>query len=184
MINIIILIKVKIESYINIISKCIVVEVIETEQMDISPSFNNQTNGNIITETQSNKRKHHATPTASQRSISHPLTKRIKKNKPSQIRIASIKPNYRLPIYLKVHPNLLFRTLRLQLKHSLKKKNERRFLHHRLQLLDQQCRLILQQNLWQSYLTLGSEHQSWPVSSIRRLSKRNSFNLLLFFLIN
>ncbi|CAF4260842.1 unnamed protein product, partial [Rotaria sordida] len=36
------------------------------------------------------------------------------------------------------------------------------FLHSRLQLLDQQCRLELRQNLWQSYLNLGTEKEVWP----------------------
>ena len=33
-----------------------------------------------------------------------------------------------------------------------------------LDLLDQQYRLELHQNLWPTYLTLGSEHQLWSVS--------------------
>ncbi|CAF5111784.1 unnamed protein product, partial [Rotaria sp. Silwood1] len=53
-------------------------------------------------------------------------------------------------------------TLRLLLKHKLRRKCERQFLHHRLQLLNQQCHTELRQNLWQSYLNLGSEKEVWP----------------------
>jgi len=116
------------------------------------------------TRSTSSKRKR-MTLSSSQRSTSHPLAKRIKRKQSSQISVTPIKPDYKLPLYLKMHPNLLFRTLRQQLKHPLKKKNERQFIHHRLQILDQQYRLSLHQNLWQSYLTLGSEKQVWPVSS-------------------
>lgn len=134
--------------------------------------------------TKSNKRKQQTTPSSSQRSTSHPLAKRLKKKKSSQIPITSIKSNYRLPMYLKIHPNLLFRTLRLQLKHRLKKKNERRFLHHRLQLLDQHCRLDLHKNLWQSYIALGSKEQVWPVSLNILCSKGNHFFSFYSFAIN
>ncbi|CAF1334191.1 unnamed protein product [Rotaria sp. Silwood1] len=99
---------------------------------------------------------------SSQRSTSHPLVKRIKRHKSSQISTTPLKSNMKLPIYLKVHQNLLFRTLRLLLKHKLRRKCERQFLHHRLQLLNQQCHTELRQNLWQSYLNLGSEKEVWP----------------------
>ena len=67
-------------------------------------------------------------------------------------------------MYLKVHPNLLFRSLHVHLNYIIKKKKERQFLHHRLQLFDEQCRLDHQKELWQSYFILGSEQQLWPVS--------------------
>ncbi|CAM4819703.1 unnamed protein product [Rotaria magnacalcarata] len=150
-------------------------EAITTERMEITISLNDNNDKSEVTTittttTNSNKRKQQMTPSSSQRSTSHPLAKRIKKS--SQINITSIKPNYRLPMYLKVHPNLLFRTLCLQLKYKLKKKNERRFIHHRLQLLDQQYRLELRQNLWQSYLALGSEKQVWP-NQVTKMAKTN-----------
>ena len=169
--NIIVLIKVLIKPFLRKKNNIDILEVITTENMEISIGSNDNVGENIrkttgaATTAKSNKRKQQMTPSSSQRSASHPLAKRIKKKKSSQINITSIKPNYRLPMYLKVHPNLLFRTLHVQLKYKLKKKNERRFLHHRLQLLDQQCRLDLHRNLWQSYLALGSKKQVWPVSS-------------------
>lgn len=160
--------KVEIKSFLvfffEINSNTILVDVIETEKMDISTDSHDNIDENITT-TKSNKRKHSMTSSLSQRSISRPLAKKIKKNKSPQIKMTPIKRNYRLPIYLKVYPNLLFRSLRLQLKHNLNKKNERQFLHHRLQLLDQQCRVTLHQNLWHSYLALGCDQRVWPVSS-------------------
>lgn len=147
-----------------------IMEVDTNEEIAITSDFNDNINGNrtaavTTTTKKSKKRKQPTTPKSSQQSTSHSLVKRIKKTKSSQIRITPIKPYYRLPIYLQVYPNLLFRTLSLQLKHTLKKKNERRFLHHRLQLLDEQHRLQLRKNLWQEYLTLGFQQQVWPVSA-------------------
>jgi len=128
------------------------------EQMEASTTTKNKD-----MERKLNKRKRIPTST-SLRSIAQGKPKKMKKKNASFINITSIKPNYRLPKYLKKAPNLLFQSLRLQLKHKLKKKNQQRFLHHRLQLIDQQYRLNLHRNLWQSYLTLGSEHQTWTVS--------------------
>ncbi|CAF4159579.1 unnamed protein product, partial [Rotaria sp. Silwood2] len=83
-----------------------------------------------------------------------------------------LKPCYKLPIYLKAHPKLLFKTLRILLKNTLKTKCARKFLHCRLQLFDQKCRLGLRQNLWQSYLNLGSEKEVWP-NSVMKMAKTN-----------
>ncbi|CAF4098144.1 unnamed protein product, partial [Rotaria sordida] len=132
------------------------------EKMEVSNGLNDNINENNTTTSKSNKRKQQMTPSSSQRSTSHPSVKRMKRSKSSQITMTPLKTNFKLPIYLKAHPNLLFRTLRLLLKHTLKKKCERQFLHSRLQLLDQQCRLELRQNLWQSYLNLGTEKEVWP----------------------
>ncbi|CAF4165881.1 unnamed protein product [Rotaria sordida] len=76
--------------------------------------------------------------------------------------------NYRLPKYLTKAPNLLFQNLRLQLKHKLNKRKQQKFIHSRLQLLDQQQRLDIHRNLWQSYLTLGSEQQIWHKQVYKR----------------
>ena len=78
--------------------------------------------------------------------------------------VATTTAVYKMPKYLKILQNLLFQTLRIQLKHTLKKKKEQKYIHDRLRLLDQQYRLELHQNLWPTYLTLGLEHQLWPVS--------------------
>jgi hypothetical protein len=77
----------------------------------------------------------------------------------------TMKTNYKLPLYLKVLPSLLFQQLRLQLKQSLKTKDEQTFIYHRLQLLDRQNRLHHKQNLWETYQTIGTQQQLWPVSS-------------------
>ena len=69
-----------------------------------------------------------------------------------------------MPKYLKILQNLLFQTLRLQLKHTLRKKKEQKYIHNRLRLLDQQYRPELHRNLWQTYFVLGSEQQLWSVS--------------------
>ncbi|CAF3160913.1 unnamed protein product [Rotaria sp. Silwood2] len=144
------------------------VQATTIEQMDVSIDLNDTTNGDKITTKKSNKRKQQQrTPSSSQRSTSRPSVKRMKRNKSSQINVAPLKPSYKLPIYLKAHPKLLFQTLRALLKHTLRKKCERQFLHYRLQLLDQQCRLGLRQNLWQSYLKLGSEKEVWPNSVVK-----------------
>jgi hypothetical protein len=115
------------------------------------------------TKPKSNKRKRMSTST-SLRSITERVPKKIKKKNVS-INPVPRKSNYPIPKYLKKAPNLLFQNLRLQLKKKLNKKTQQRFLHYRVQLIDQQYRLRLHRNLWQSYFTLGSEQQIWPVSS-------------------
>ncbi|CAF1290969.1 unnamed protein product [Rotaria sp. Silwood1] len=143
------------------------------EQIDVSTDLNSNLNGNEATTSKSNKRKQQQrTPSLSQRSSSHAIVKRMKRNKSSQITMTPLKPSYKLPIYLKAHPKLLFKNLRILLKHTLKTKCARQFLHCRLQLLDQKCRLELRQNLWQSYLNLGSEKEVWP-NSVMKMAKTN-----------
>jgi len=135
------------------------------------------TTKNKETKTKSNKRKRMSTST-SLRSITQEVPKKMKKKNVS-INPVPRKSNYRLPKYLKKAPNLLFQALCLQLKKKLNKKTQQRFLHYRLQLIDQQYRLNLYRNLWQSYFTLGSEQQIWPVSSKIYLAK-----FLFIFSIN
>ncbi|CAF4667972.1 unnamed protein product, partial [Rotaria sp. Silwood2] len=143
------------------------------EKMEVSMDLDSNLNGNEATTSKSNKRKQQQrTPSSSQRSTSHPIVKRMKRNKSSQITMTPLKPCYKLPIYLKAHPKLLFKTLRILLKHTLKTKCARQFLHCRLQLFDQKCRLGLRQNLWQSYLNLGSEKEVWP-NSVMKMAKTN-----------
>ena len=66
-------------------------------------------------------------------------------------------------MYLKVLSNMLLQSLRLHLKHPLKKKIEQKFIHLRLQQSDRQFYLDLNRSLWQSYLNIGSQTQLWPV---------------------
>ncbi|CAF4050299.1 unnamed protein product [Rotaria sp. Silwood2] len=126
------------------------------------------------TKKKSNKRKRMVTSISS-RSMTEQLPKKIKK-KNVNINLTTIKPNYRLPKYLTKAPNLLFQNLRLQLKQKLNTKKQQRFIHCRLQLFDQQQRLDIHRNLWQSYLTLGSEHQLWPDHVYKRV-KSNEHTL-------
>ena len=134
------------------------------ENMEITTGLNDSMDENTTTTTtKSNKRKQ-MTPSSSQRSTSQTSANGTKRNKSSQISVTSVKLNYRLPMYLRIHPQLLFQTVRRQLKCTLKKKIDRRFIHCRLQLIDQQCRLDILGDVWRSYSSLGSQHQVWPVS--------------------
>ena len=124
---------------------------------------------NTTTETRyprskSQKRKR-MTTSASSRSISIRSPKRSK-NKIDNIvdDTTTNRPKYRLPKYLTKASNLLYQALRLQMKLQLNKKTQQQFLYRRLQLFDQQYRLDLHRNLWQSYRQLGSIEQLWPVS--------------------
>jgi hypothetical protein len=112
----------------------------------------------------SNKRKRMSTSTSVRSITSSQVAKKMKQktNRPS---VVPKKSTYRLPKYLKKTSNLLFQALRLQLNKKLNTKAQQQFLHSRLQLIDQQYRLNLHRNVWQSYFTLGSEQQIWPVSS-------------------
>lgn len=65
---------------------------------------------------------------------------------------------------MRIRKHILLRTLRLHLKHCLKKKEEQTFILARLKLSDQQYCLGLSQKLWQLYMDMGSEHHVWPVS--------------------
>ncbi|CAF1587981.1 unnamed protein product, partial [Adineta steineri] len=127
-----------------------------TEQMEVTTTTKNKE-----TKRKSNKRKRMST-SISLRSITQPVPKKIKRKSVSTINPMSKQTNYQLPKYLKKSPNVLFQSLRLQLDQKLNTKVQQRFLHYRLQLIDQQHRLNLHQNLWQSYCTLGCEQQIWP----------------------
>ena len=71
----------------------------------------------------------------------------------------------RLPTYLMQSSHLVFQALSQQFNCQLNKKDERMFLHLRLQLLDRQYRLDIDQHLWQSCLDLARHEKLWPVSS-------------------
>ena len=118
----------------------------------------------------SRKRKR-MTTSSSQRSLSQlsvkkkPMTEEQQQQpQPEAVIIERTNANDRLPMYLKSSSTSLFQALRLHVKRSLRKKNEREFIHSRLQLLDRHYRLDLHRNLWQSYFTIGSEQHLWPVS--------------------
>jgi hypothetical protein len=67
-------------------------------------------------------------------------------------------------MYLTRSPSILCQILNKALNYSLKKKDEKQFIFVRLQLLDQQYCLDMDQKLWQSYLDIGLQQHLWPVS--------------------
>jgi hypothetical protein len=128
-----------------------------TKEMEVATTTATK---NKETKIKSNKRKRMSTSTSLRSITQQQVPKKMKQKNVPINPVVPRKSNYRLPKYLKKAPNLLFQALRLQLKKKLNKKTQQRFLHYRLQLIDQQYRLKLHRNLWQSYLTLGSEHQT------------------------
>ena len=67
-------------------------------------------------------------------------------------------------MYLTRSSSILWQTLNKSLNYSLKKTNEKKFIYERLELLDQQYCLEVDQHFWQSYFDLGLQKHVWPVS--------------------
>jgi hypothetical protein len=67
-------------------------------------------------------------------------------------------------MYLTRSSYILWQTLNKTLNYSSKEKNEQRFIYERLELLDQQYCLEVDQHLWQSYFDIGLQKHVWPVS--------------------
>jgi hypothetical protein len=67
-------------------------------------------------------------------------------------------------MYLKRSSTILFQMLNKTLNYTLKIKNEKDFMYTRIDLLDQQYCLEVHQQLWQSYLDIGTQKHIWPVS--------------------
>ncbi|CAF2989662.1 unnamed protein product, partial [Rotaria sp. Silwood2] len=90
--------------------------------------------------------------------------KNKKKKKRRQRKIKNIikNINHRQSAYLKVSWNSLMNTLRINLKHPLKKSNEQKFVYRRLHLFNEEYTLDLNRYLWQSYLDIGSQQQPQP----------------------
>ncbi|CAF4654046.1 unnamed protein product, partial [Rotaria magnacalcarata] len=65
-------------------------------------------------------------------------------------------------MYLTRSSHLLYQILNKTLNYSLKNKDEKEFIFQRLQLLDQQFYLEMDQQLWQSYLDLSLQENLWP----------------------
>jgi len=136
----------------------------------VTPTEDMETTTTEITTTHKRKRM----PISSSQlwlSKQQPLPKKIKPNI-----LMPTKTNNRLPAYLRSPSSLLFSTLRRQLKHRLSKKTEQHFIYNRLRSLDRQYRLNLHQNIWQSYLTIGSEQQLWPIQ-VYKMAKTNEHKL-------
>jgi len=66
---------------------------------------------------------------------------------------------YKPSKYLKMPRRLLLHSLHLQLKCSLKKKKEQRFILSRLTIIDQQFCLEQIRDLYQTYFNFGLQHQ-------------------------
>jgi hypothetical protein len=142
---------------------------------------NDQTINNQ-TKQQSNKRKrdlsikdsiNNSIKSLSQLSISQETSKKMKNS--TQETTVSIDHNsnhsnqeditlYKRSKYLRMPRKLLLHSLRLQLKCSLKKKKEQKFILSRLTAIDQQFYLDQICYLYQTFFDQGLQHQIWPVS--------------------
>jgi hypothetical protein len=71
---------------------------------------------------------------------------------------------YKPSKYLRMPRKLLLHSLRLQLKYSLKKKKEQKFILSRLVIIDRQFCLEQICYLYQTFFDQGAQHQIWPVS--------------------
>ncbi|CAF5223456.1 unnamed protein product [Rotaria magnacalcarata] len=72
--------------------------------------------------------------------------------------------NYRQPMCLARSSSILCQILNKTLNYSLKKKDEKKIIFQRLQLLDQHYCLEMDRQLWQSYLDIGIQQNLWPVN--------------------
>ncbi|CAF4885114.1 unnamed protein product [Rotaria socialis] len=91
--------------------------------------------------------------------------------------------NYRQPMYLTRSSFVLCEILNKALNYSLKKKDEKEFIHVRLQLYDQQYCLEIDQQLWQSYLDIGLQQHLWP-DQFYTMAKTNDFELCKQYVMN
>lgn len=69
-------------------------------------------------------------------------------------------------MYLKRSSATIFQMLSKILNYTFRSKKEQKFIYIRLNLFDQQYYLDVQQQSWQSYLTMSLQQQSWPVSFV------------------
>ncbi|CAF1489078.1 unnamed protein product [Rotaria sordida] len=119
---------------------------------------------------------------------SQPLSKKIKeKNKTTtnssmQNDNNTNKRKYRRPMYLKRLLPRFFKRISKILNYSLKDKVTRDFLIARLELLDEQYCLTVDQQLWQSYVNIGIEHQIWP-NQLYNMAKTTDFELCQQYVI-
>ncbi|CAF4148154.1 unnamed protein product, partial [Rotaria sordida] len=124
-----------------------------------------------------------------QLSTSQPLSKKIKeKNKTTanssmQNDNNTNKRKYRRSMYLKRLLPRFFKRLSKILKYPpLKDKVTRDFLCARLELMDQQYCLIVDQELWQSYVNIGLEHHIWP-NQLYNIAMTTDFELCRQYII-
>lgn len=106
----------------------------------------------------------------SQLSISQQALKRIEhstsNDKFNQNEIIFYKPSR----YLKMSRKLLLHSLRLQLRCSLKKKKEQKFIFEQTTVMDRQFCLNQLYLLYQRFYSQGEQHQVWLVSMLLRFS--------------
>ncbi|CAF2831392.1 unnamed protein product [Rotaria sp. Silwood2] len=153
----------------------------------------------------SNKRKTDAIPkekiynvpkSSSQLSFVQSSTKKMKKKNKKHKKMKKKKrrrrtmkniiksKNHRQSAYLKVSWNMLMNTLKIKLKHPLKKRNEQKFVYTRLHLFNEEFTLDLDRYLWQSYLDIGSQQQPqiWP-SEVCKMAKTNESDLCKQYIV-
>ncbi|CAF3336346.1 unnamed protein product, partial [Rotaria socialis] len=87
------------------------------------------------------------------------------------------------PMYLTRSSSILYEILNKTLNYSFKKKDEKRFINVRLQLLDQQYCLEKDRQLWQSYLDIGLQQHLWP-DQFYTMAKTNDFDLCKQYVMN
>ena len=72
--------------------------------------------------------------------------------------------------YLVMPKKLLYRSLRLQLNHRMKKTKEKHFIVSRLKFFDQKFCLTQNIRLYQSYLNVAQEYRIWLASLHSRVT--------------
>ncbi|CAF4192638.1 unnamed protein product [Rotaria sp. Silwood2] len=101
-------------------------------------------------------------------------TSKRKKTRRVKLKVLTEKFHGRLPTYLKKAPKILMQSVSLELQQKLKTVKQKRFLYYRLQLLDQHHRIDQYRSLWQSYLTIGSSCNLWPIFLHKKIKSKNS----------
>ncbi|CAF4504434.1 unnamed protein product, partial [Rotaria socialis] len=121
---------------------------------------------------QQNRHQNDLSKSLSQVSIGSPVKKKMKRQDEQQE-----DKQKQSSKYLKMPKKLLFRSLRLQLNHPLKKLKERQFILSRLSLWDRQYCLQLDLKLYQYYLSEGKNQKMWP-EYLRKLVESDMYVLV------
>ncbi|CAF1678614.1 unnamed protein product, partial [Rotaria magnacalcarata] len=121
-------------------------------------------------------------------SITQPKLKKLKKRTHLNIPLTTIMNNaayqrYRRPMYLIRSPMIIIKMLNNIINCNFKKKEEKIFLCHRLDLLDKHYYLQVYQQLWQSYFDIGIQQHRWP-NQLYAMAKTNDFQICQQYLDN
>ncbi|CAF4475628.1 unnamed protein product, partial [Rotaria magnacalcarata] len=122
-------------------------------------------------------------------SVAQPKLKKLKRRTNLNIAMTTTITNntaykyYRRPMYLKRSPMILIQMLTNIINYNFKKKEERIFLYHRLDLLDKYYYLQVHQQLWQSYSDIGIQQHRWP-DQLYTMAKTNDFQICQKYLDN